>query len=111
MRWICVIKTKLNKEYDMHERIGNKGKVKNVKNPKQLGLKLALGLVQSYTIKESCGSDGESPCLTRYQKVLGLIPSQILDFFSLPLFLTLSCLHIIINAAYNQIKNIKLVFT
>ena len=33
--------------------------------------------------------------LTRYQKVLGSIPSQIPDVFSFPLFLILSYLHII----------------
>ena len=35
--------------------------------------------------------------LTRYQKVLGSIPSQIPDVFSFPLFLILSYLHIIIT--------------
>ena len=38
-------------------------------------------ILHSFATKESGGSDGKS-AWTRYQKVLGSIPSQITDFFS-----------------------------
>ena len=65
----------------MHER----RKTEKRQESKAPGFKASFEIstmLHSSSIKESCGSDGESACLTRYQKVLGLIPSQILDFFS-----------------------------
>ena len=73
MRWICVIKTKLNKKCELETKETEKRQ-----ESKAAGFETSFGIstmLHSSYIKESCGSDGKSACLTRYQKVLGLIPS------------------------------------